>query len=120
MGIISYIACDKQSIMDTKDIINQVEQIVCDKVGVDRDEMISITKKGACVKARHLIMFILHTEFNVSVKTLCDAYNYSTRGVFLVNQRVREYIAYNSTYRDFCNDVIDCVRTIEIRKNECI
>lgn len=95
--------------MKKEQIIDEVETIVCAHVGIERDQMLEKTKKGACVKARHLSIYILHSMFNLSIRDLSKRYECSIRQVFKINQHVVDYVAYNSHYREFYSSIIDDV-----------
>lgn len=108
--------------MDKVSAYDVVEAVVCEKVGVDIDSMYEEKQKGACVKARHLSIFILHNKFKVSIRDLKNRYGYaSPRAVFKVNKQMRDYIEYNNQYRDLFNDVVreidDKLKTVGVLKS---
>ena len=99
--------------MDKVSAYDVVEPIVCEKVGVVISSMFEEKQKGACVKARHLSIFILHNRFKVSIRDLKNRYGYaSPRAVFKINKQMRDYIEYNNQYRELFNDA---VRAIEAK-----
>lgn len=86
--------------IDYKLLAKDVELVVCSHVGVSHDEMSSHNKKGACVKAKHLSIFILHTSYGVSVKWLSKHYGFGVRHIFRVVAQIRDYMKYGRTYSD--------------------
>lgn len=95
--------------MAEEKIIEDVESAVCDHVGVTKSQMMEKTKKGACVKARHLSILILHNMFKLSIRTLCLRYGYTQRQVFRINSQMKAYIEYNCSYRDLYNSIVDSI-----------
>lgn len=61
--------------------ITRIEQIVSSQFGVTVDDAMGKSRKGACVKARHLILYILHRKQQVYVNFLSDRYSMHHRSV---------------------------------------
>lgn len=93
--------------MKDEKLVADIETIVCERVGVDREHMLEKTKKGACVKARHLSIFILHSMFCLSITKMSERYGCSKRQVFKINKQMRDYIAYNSKYRTLYEEIVE-------------
>lgn len=87
-------------------VLEDIENAICEEIGVSMDDMISKTKKGACVKARHLSIYILHTEFGVSIRYLSRRYGCTVRQVFRINNHMADYIAYSSQYKDLYTSIM--------------
>lgn len=97
--------------MKDEKFINGIEELVCAHVGVEREQMLEKTKKGACVKARHLSIYILHSMFKVSIKDLSLRYGCSPRQIFKINQHMRDYIAYNAKYRELHGAIVEKIES---------
>ena len=92
--------------MKVQEIVDFVEGVVCNHVGVSIEQMLEDTKKGACVKARHLSIFILHCTFGLSIRQLCNRYGFSVRHFFRISQQMRDYISYSYDYRDLYDKIM--------------
>lgn len=92
--------------MDYSELADKVEQIVCDHIGVSIELVFERTKKGECVKARHLSIFILHTLYHIPIRWLSLRYNFSVRHVFKAVAQIRDYTKYSKTYSDLCDEIM--------------
>jgi hypothetical protein len=92
--------------MNYNELADKVEQIVCDHIGITTDMVFERTKKGVCVKARHLSIFILHTLYHVPIRWLSLRYNFSVRHIFKAVAQIRDYIKYSKSYSDLCHDIV--------------
>lgn len=94
-------------IMDKfEDIALIVENAACSEIGISYDDMRSRTKKGACVKARHLSIFILHTIYKVPLSWLSYRYNFSVRHILKAVAQIKDYIKYSKHYAELLNNII--------------
>lgn len=92
--------------MNYNELADKVEQVVCDHIGITTDMVFERTKKGVCVKARHLSIFILHTLYHVPIRWLSLRYNFSVRHTFKSVSQIRDYIKYNKSYSDLCGEIV--------------
>lgn len=104
--MIFYYICKNFNKMNYKELANKVEQVVCDYIGITTDMVFERTKKGVCVKARHLSIFILHTLYHVPISCLSLRYNFSVRHIFKAVAQIRDYIQYNRYYSDLCHEIV--------------
>lgn len=102
--------------MSNSELAQRVEQVICSHIGVDTSMIFERTKKGACVKARHLSMFILHTLYHISIRELSLRYNISVRHTFCSIARIRDYIKYSKSYRDLLNNIVHDLNLEQITK----
>lgn len=93
-------------------IIDAVESVVCEQVGVEREDVLGKTRKGACVKARHLSIFILHFNYRVTTRELSERYGCTKKHIFGVNAQMRNYMAYSSDYRELYEKVMESLEGI--------
>lgn len=89
-----------------------IEQLICNHVGVDVDEMLTHTKKGACVKAKHLSIYILHNMYHISLSWLASRYGFSVRHIVAVSASVRDYVRYNNEYREWFYEIEELVNNL--------
>lgn len=102
--------------MSYRGLAECVEKVVCRHVGIDLNTIFERTKKGACVKARHLSIFILHTLYHVPIRWLSLRYNISVRHVFCIVARIRDYIKYSKSYRDLLDNIVHDLDLEQITK----
>lgn len=93
-------------------LMDAVESVVCEHVGVEREDVLGKTRKGACVKARHLSIFILHSDYFITTRVLSERYGCTKKHIFGVNAQMRNYMAYSSEYRDLYEKVIKSLESI--------
>lgn len=98
--------------MNYSDLSEKVEQAVCEYINVSTEKMFEYTKKGACVKARHLSIFILHTLYNIPISYLSLRYNLSVRHVFRAVAQIRDYMRYNKSYSDLLSNIVSRLPTM--------
>lgn len=92
--------------MDYNNLASQVEAVVRDHVGLGIEVNLIGTKKGACIKAKHLSIFVLHTLYHVPISWLSKYYDVGIRHTFRLISQIRNYIKYNSVYREECYSLI--------------
>lgn len=81
--------------------ISRIEQEIASQFSVTVEEVLGKSRKGACVKARHLILFILHRKHNVYVSHLSRRYNRHSRTIEKACHNFDFFIKSLSEYRGY-------------------
>ena len=102
--------------MNFNELACQVEEVVCNHIDANLASMFQSTKKGDCVKARHLSIFVLHTLYHVPISWLSIRYKFSTRHIFRAVAQIRDYIRTNRQYRDLCESIRIDMETLTLTK----
>ena len=81
--------------------ISLIEKTIAEQFGVTVDDVLGKSRKGACVKARHLILFILHRKHNVYVSFLSRRYDRHGRTIEKACHNFDFFIKSFSEYRGY-------------------
>lgn len=95
--------------MDKNELACYVEEFVCKHTGLPLNRLFEPTKKGDCIKARHLSIFILHTIYNIPISFLSNRYKCSPRHIFRAVAQVRDYAKTNRPYRESLEFMLDTI-----------
>lgn len=104
--------------MNYDNLASQVEAIVRNHVGLDMNTSLIGTKKGDCIKAKHLSIFVLHTIYHVPISWLSKYYSIGHRQTFRLISQIRNYIKYNSSYRDECNSLVKLLEPYGVTRQD--
>lgn len=88
------------------ELASQVEDVIRKHSGMGVDINIIGTKKGACIKVKHLSIFILHTIYHVPISWLSKHYDVSIRHTFRLISQIHDYAKYSSSYREECKSLV--------------
>lgn len=92
--------------MNNNELATKIEQVVCNHIGIATEMLFERTKKGACVKARHLSIYILHNTYKFSISWLSSRYGIVTRHIFAASAQIKAYLKYDKTYRELYNEIV--------------
>lgn len=99
--------CKKIVTMNYDNLANRVEGVVRTHVGLDAYANIIGTKKGACVEAKHLSIFVLHTLYCVPISWLAKRYSLTPRMIMMAVAQIRNFIKFNNSYRESCSALFE-------------
>lgn len=92
--------------MEYNELANEIEAIVFGHMGVETQDAFERTKKGDCVKARHLSITIMHLEYKIPIAWLSKRYGFSIRHIFRIVAHIQSYIRYNKHYNEIYNALL--------------
>lgn len=85
----------------TNELLYKIEESIGNIFSVRHSDILGKSKKGACVKARHLSIYILHRDFKVTYRTLVSRYSISDRMIRWICQRWDYYISTIPEFRGY-------------------
>lgn len=103
--------------MNTYDEIScSIEEVVCSRIEIELNRLFEDTKKGDCVKARHLSMFVLHTIYHLPVSFLSRRYKCSPRHIFRAISQLRDYVSTSRQYRELIQSIVHDLNEVDVTK----
>ena len=101
---------------DHNELACSIEEVVCSRIGIELNRLFEDTKKGDCVKARHLSIFILHTLYHIPISFLSKRYKCSPRHIFRAISQLRDYVSTSRQYRELIQSLADDLESMDITK----
>lgn len=89
--------------MEQEIIFDDVEQAVCTFFDVKKGEVYCDNLKRNIALVRHFTIYILHTNYNISLSKLSKRYKCSVRHIVRVCSDIRFLIEHDKKYRNYYN-----------------
>lgn len=92
-------------VLDIQKVITSTEEKICGYFNVSLTDVFSRNKKSDVVLARHFIIYILHSDYKVSLSTLEKRYNRCIRNITHICSNFSFLIANDKKYRQYYKEL---------------